>query len=105
MALFVEVNSLERGCQVIINIDHILEIAPLKNGGCTLFMIDSASTAGKTSMRVSDSYDLFKQFAMQTVSSDMIQDRIQKINAKVPVDMKPPAKRKAMDETFDIPKL
>jgi hypothetical protein len=105
MALFVEVDSIERGCQVIINIDHILEIAPLKNGGCTLFMIDSASTAGKTSMRVKDSYDMFKQFAMQTVSSDMIQDRIQKINAKVPADMKPVTKRKTMDESFDIPKL
>ena len=105
MALFVEVSSVERGCQVIINIDHILEIAPMKDGGCTLFMIDGASTAGKTSMRVKDSYELFKQFAMQTVSSDMIQDRIQKINDKVPTDMKPVGKRKSMDETFDIPKL
>jgi len=105
MALFVEVSSVEKNCQVIINIDHILEIAPMKDGGCTLFMIDGASTAGKTSMRVKDSYDMFKQFAMQTVSSDMIQDRIQKINAKVPAEMKPPAKRKAMDDTFDIPKL
>jgi len=104
MALFVEVNSVEKNCQVIVNIDHILEIAPMKDGGCTLFMIDSASTAGKTSMRVKDSYELFKQFAMQTVSSDMIQDRIQKINEKLPVEMKP-TKRKAMDDTFDIPKL
>ena len=104
MALFVEVSSVEKNCQVIINIDHILEIAPMKDGGCTLFMIDSASTAGKTSMRVKDSYDMFKQFAMQTVSSDMIQDRIAKINEKVPADMKP-TKRKVMDETFDIPKL
>jgi hypothetical protein len=104
MALFVEVESVERGCQVIINIDHILEIAPLKHGGCTLFMIDNATTSGKTSMRVKDSYEMFKQFAMQTVTSDMIQDRIQKINAKIPAEMKS-AKRKAMEESFDIPKL
>ena len=105
MALFVEVTSVEKNCQVIVNIDHILEIAPMKDGGCTLFMIDSASTAGKTSMRVKDSYDMFKQFAMQTVSSDMIQDRIQKINDKVPTEMKSSGKRRTMDETFDIPKL
>jgi len=106
MALFVEVESIERGCQVIINIDNIIEIAPLKEGGCALFYSDSAAVGGKMSMKVRDSYEMFKQFAMTTVSSDMIQDRIAKINEKVPADMKQPAKpRKTMNDSFDIPKL
>lgn len=106
MSLFVEVESIERGCQVIINIDNIIEIAPLKEGGCALFYSDSAAVGGKMSMKVRDSYEMFKQFAMTTVSSDMIQDRITKINEKVPADMKQPAKpRKTMNDSFDIPKL
>ena len=61
MSLFVEVNSVEKGCPVIINLDHIVEIAPLASGGCALFMIDGAGMNSKTGMRVSDSYNLFKQ--------------------------------------------
>jgi hypothetical protein len=118
MSLFVEVDSVEKGCKVIVNIDHILEIAPMRDGGCTLFMLDGASTAGKTSMRVKDSYELFKQFAMQTVTGDMIKDRIQKINASVPKEMKSPvaiekeakqSKKGGMvtssDLNYEIPKL
>ena len=33
MSLFVEVNSVDKGCPVIINLDHIIEIAPLATGG------------------------------------------------------------------------
>lgn len=79
MALFVEVDSLDKGCPVIINLEHVSEIAPLLEGGCALFMTDST---GKTSMRVSNSYELFKQFAMQTVSSDDIAEKIAKLKGK-----------------------
>lgn len=75
MALFVEVNSLDKGCKVIINLDSVVEIAPLSVGGCVLFVADSAATGGKTPLKVSDSYNLFKQFAMQTVSADDIAAR------------------------------
>jgi hypothetical protein len=79
MALFVEVDSLDKACPVIINLEHVTEIAPLVEGGCALFLTDST---GKTSMRVSNSYDLFKQFAMQTVSADDIADKIAKLKGK-----------------------
>jgi hypothetical protein len=82
MSLFVEVNSVEKGCTVIINLDHIVEIAPLREGGCALFMNDGAGMNSKTSMRVSDSYNLFKQFAMQTVTSEDIEKRFPKTNKK-----------------------
>ena len=78
MALFVEVNSVEKNCKVIINLDTVIEIAPLAAGGCALFIEDGASTGGKTAIKVSDSYELFRQFAMQTVSADDIAARFPK---------------------------
>ena len=79
MSLFVEVTSLEKNCPVIINLEHVIEIAPIVSGGCALFMTDGAGMNSKNAMRVTDSYELFKQFAMQTVSADSIADRISSI--------------------------
>lgn len=95
MSLFVEVNSIEKGCPVIVNLDHIVEIAPLVEGGCALFMIDGAGMNSKTALRVSDSYDQFKQFAMQTVTAEDIAARFPK--KQKPAEDKP--------EEFDIPTL
>lgn len=78
MALFVEVDSVEKQTKVIINLDEVLEIAPLVEGGCVLFFSDAAATGGKSPYKVKDSYDQFKQFAMQTVSSDDIAKRFPK---------------------------
>ena len=78
MALFVEVTSIEKQCPVIINLDHIAEIAPLTAGGCALFMADGAGMNSRTSIRVSDSYDMFRQFAMQPVTADDIARRFPK---------------------------
>ena len=78
MSLFVEVNSVEKGCPVIINLDHIIEIAPLASGGCALFTLDGAGMNSKNAMRVTNDYDEFKQFAMQTVSAEDIARRFPK---------------------------
>jgi len=96
MSLFVEVNSIEKGCPVIINLDHIIEIAPLASGGCALFTLDGAGMNSKNAMRVSDSYDLFKQFAMQTVTVEDIAKRFPK--AETPVKVK-------KNVTLEIPKF
>jgi hypothetical protein len=82
MALFVEVESVDKGCKVIVNLDDVVEIAPLAVGGCDLFFSDTASVGGKTSYRVKDSYELFKQFAMQTVSSDDIAKKVKSLKSK-----------------------
>jgi hypothetical protein len=94
MALFVEVDSVEKNCKVIINLDEVMEIAPLLAGGCDLFFSDSAAVGGKRAMKVTDSYELFKQFAMTTVSSDDIAKRF-------------PTKKgnKLSDLDVEIPKL
>jgi hypothetical protein len=109
MSLFVEVNSIEKGCPVIINLDHIVEIAPLIDGGCALFMIDNAGMNSKSALRVSDSYDQFKQFAMQTVTAEDIAARFPKAKKEpAPVaDLLPGQKNTKIKPTEDIaiPKL
>jgi hypothetical protein len=72
MSIFVEVNSVEKGCPVIINLDQIVEIAPLKEGGSAIFFTDAGGVGARISMKVTDKYDSFKQFVMQTVSADDI---------------------------------
>mgnify|MGYP003336885228 FL=1 len=79
MTMFIEVDSYERGCKVIINLDSILEIAPLRDGGCTLFFPDSAAVGGKNSMRIKDSYAMFKQFVLQTVSEDDVARQVARL--------------------------
>lgn len=85
MSLFVEVESTEKNCKVIINLDNVSEIAPLVAGGCTLFMEDGRI------YKVKDSYDQFKQFAMQTVSSEDISKKVKSL--------------KAQAQALEIPKL
>jgi len=94
--LFVEVNSIEKGCPVIVNLEHVTEIAPLATGGCVLFTQDAAGVNARTSIRVTDNFDMFKQFAMQTVSSDDIAKRFPKAKA---------ASQSNQDSELKIPKL
>jgi hypothetical protein len=91
MATFIEVESVEKNCKVIINLDEVIEIAPLAVGGCVLFFADSAAVNGKSAYPVKDTYDQFKQFAMQTVTAESIAARF------------PTKKEKT--EKLEIPKL
>ena len=79
MGLFVEVESVEKQCKVIINLDEVVEIAPLVEGGCALFFSDSAAVGGKSTYKVKNSYDSFKQFAMETVSADDIAKQVKSL--------------------------
>jgi hypothetical protein len=85
MALFVEVDSVDKGCKVILNMDEVMEVAPMATGGCHLFLTDGRI------YKVRDSYPLFQQFAMQTVSSEDIAKRVKSL--------------KGAAGTLDIPKL
>ena len=85
MSLFVEVTSVDKQCKVILNLDHVVEIAPLVSGGCAVFMADGAGMNSKTSMKVKEDYDNFKQFAMQTVTADDIAKRFPKKEKVSPV--------------------
>ena len=107
MALFVEVFDEEKQCNIIINLDEVIEIAPkvkIENGkrvdgGCDLFFSDQAAVGGKRAMKVKDSYNLFKQFAMQTVSAE----DIAKINGRTTMTKK--EKAPVGDILGNIPKL
>lgn len=79
MSLFIEVESEEKNCKVIVNLDTVIEIAPLRTGGCHLFFADSAAVGGKTAMKVKDSYAMFQQFVLQTVSEEDIATRIKNL--------------------------
>jgi len=106
MSLFVEVNSIDKGCPVIVNLETVIEIAPLAAGGCALFFPDSAAVGGKTAMKVTDSYEQFKQFAITPVSAEDIARRFPKADETT---LPPPTKTKKSTtiETpeYDIPKL
>ena len=93
MSLFVEVTSVEKGCPVIVNLDHIVEIAPLVEGGCALFTADGAGMNSKSAMRVKENYDQFKQFAMQTVTAEDIERRF------------PKTKKTSVTDNIQIPTL
>ena len=79
MSFFIEVESEEKNCKVIVNLESVVEIAPLRTGGCHLFFADSAAVGGKTAMKVKDSYSMFQQFVLQTVSEEDISARIKNL--------------------------
>lgn len=87
MGLFIEVNDVEKGCKVIINLDTVMEIAPLKTGGCEVAFPDAAAVGGKRIMKVSDDYSQFKQFALETVSAEDIAKKVKALKAKTPIEI------------------
>lgn len=89
MSIFVEVDSVEKGCPVIINLDQIVEIAPIAAGGCAIFFSDSAGMNSRMAVRVSNDYSQFKQFVMQTVSAEDIAKRFPKKEKKADADFMP----------------
>jgi hypothetical protein len=75
MSIFVEVQSVApKSCKLIVNLDDIIEIAPLVSGGCVLYFSTQESGTPRT-MTVSDEYVAFKQFVMQPVTVDSIEKR------------------------------
>jgi hypothetical protein len=102
MATFVEVDSIEKACKVIINLDLVAEFAPLREGGTAIFFLDSAGVGARSSMKVKDSYDQFKQFAMQTVSSEDIAKKIASLKPSKPVDEVKESKEEKLN-TVKIP--
>jgi hypothetical protein len=90
MSLFVEVESVDKNCKVIINLDEVVEIAPLIEGGCALFFADNAGTNSKSAIKVKDSYDQFKQFVMQTVTAEDISKKVKSIKSQTSQPMEIP---------------
>lgn len=103
MATFVEVNSIApKNCKLIVNLDNIIEIAPLVAGGCVLYF-SAQEAGGPRTMTVSDNYTQFMQFAMTTVTADDIAKRFPKVKKEPAPTIKPQEEGKGVE--FDIPKL
>ena len=103
MTTFVEVNSVApKNCKLIVNLDNIIEIAPLVSGGCVLYF-SALEAGGPRTMTVSDSYTAFMQFAMSTVTADDIAKRFPKSSKTPTATIKPQEAGKGVE--FDIPKL
>ena len=83
--LLCEVTSVEKDCKVLLNMDLVVEIAPLKTGGSAVFFADSAAVNGKIAIQVKESYDMFKQFAVHTVSTDDIARKIASLKPSVSI--------------------
>ena len=81
MALWVEVDSVEKGCRVMMNMDEVTEIAPFAAGGCHLFLNDGRI------YKVKDSYEQFKQFAILPVSAEDIAKRFPKKKEKPEIEI------------------
>ena len=96
MSLFVEVNSVQpKMCKLIINLDYVLEIAPLVSGGCVITI--GAQEAGTSrTITVSDDYMSFKQFVMQTVTAEDLAKRFPKKEKVAPV-VKPQEEGKGVE--------
>lgn len=96
MSMFVEVNSVQpKQCTLIINLDYVLEIAPLITGGCVL-TVGAAEAGTSRTLTVTDDYADFKQFVLQKVSADDIKKRFPK--AKTPEDnIKPQEEGKGVE--------
>ena len=84
MSLFVEVFSTDKDCKVILNMDEVVEIAPMASGGCHLFLSDGRI------YKVKDNYPMFQQFAMQTVSSEDIANRVKALKSTQKIDLNIP---------------
>lgn len=79
MSMFVEVNSIApKNCTLIINMDYVLEIAPLVSGGCVI-TIGAAEAGSSRTLTVTDDYADFKQFVLQRVTAGDIQKRFPKV--------------------------
>ena len=76
MGVKVEVFSKDKDCLCIIDLDAVIEVAPLSVGGCALFFTKDTSVAP---MNVTNGYHEFKQFIVQTISSDDIAKRVQSL--------------------------
>jgi hypothetical protein len=80
--MFIEVNSLvPKNCRLIINLDNIIEVAPLVSGGCVLYFSTLEAGSPRT-ITISDDYSVFLQFVLQTVKAEDIAKKFPKVTRK-----------------------
>jgi hypothetical protein len=106
--MLIQVKSREKRCDVIINLDHVMEIAPLQNGGSAIRMVYDGDVTSKTGYReihVDNPYTEFLQFVLQTVTTDSVSKKVKELKAQQE-KIGPKEKINLKDNDFDeIPVL
>lgn len=94
--MLIQVKSREKQCEVIINLDHVMEIAPLAMGGSAIRMVYDGDVTSKTGYReihVDNDFKEFQQFVLQTVTTEVVSKKVEELKKlqkgkKEPVDLK-----------------
>lgn len=78
MSTFVKVDSVEKGCPVIINLDHVVEIAPWSQGGCAIRFVNDGSGSVREVV-VKNDFKEFNQFVLETVTTEHISKKVKEL--------------------------
>lgn len=108
--MLIKVKSREKQCEVIINLDHVIEITPLRDGGSAIRFIYDGDVTSKTGFReifVENKFTEFEQFVLQTVTEESVSKKVaelkkqqEKLGPKEKVALK-----KGSDDELEIPTL
>ena len=77
--MLIQVKSREKKCNVIINMDHVMEIAPLAGGGSEIRFVydgDVTSKTGYRAIQVDNDYKEFQQFVLETVDVETVSKKV-----------------------------
>jgi hypothetical protein len=80
--MLIKVKSREKQCDVIINLDHVMEISPLRDGGTAIRMLYDGDITQKTGYReiyVENKFSEFEQFVLQTVTTDVMSKKVEEL--------------------------
>jgi hypothetical protein len=83
--MLIQVKSREKHCDVIINLDHVMEIAPLQDGGTAIRMVydgDITSKVGYREIHVDNKFSEFQQFVLETVTVDTVSKKVKELKAQ-----------------------
>ena len=105
--MLIKVQSREKQCDVIINLDHVIEISPLRDGGCAIRLTYDGDVTPKTGYReiqVDNKFSEFEQFVLQTVTSESVSKKVQELK-KQQEKLGPKEKVSLKTDFDDIPTL
>lgn len=105
--MLIKVKSREKLCEVIINLDHVIEIAPLRDGGCAIRLVYDGDITQKTGYRelhVDNKFTEFEQFVLQTVTVDTVSKKVQELKKQQEkIGPKESVPLKKGEDDLDIP--
>ena len=80
--MLIKVKSREKQCEVIINLDHVVEITPLRDGGSAIRMVydgDVTTKVGYREIFVDNTFSEFCQFVLETVTEEVVSKKVKQL--------------------------